>query len=245
MNTNHPSKNIGNAERCVSGVLGGTLLLLGAFRIRPTALKVLAAASGAGLIYRGLRGNSAFYNVLGINTTRQLPPNAVVGHNQGKKIAKAVTINKSPEELFAFWRDFRNLPRIMKYLDSVELIDDRVSLWKAKVPPGKIVEWKAEIYNEIPNELIAWRTLPESEINHAGSVTFKPIKNRFGTEVKVEVNYAIGTGKLGGALSKMLSEVPEFQLQEDLRRFKQLIETGEIPTTEGQPEGGKRKRSAA
>jgi uncharacterized membrane protein len=246
MNTNQTNQNIGNKERCASGIVGGTLLLLSAFRMKSSALKILAGITGAGLLYRGIRGNSALYDALGISkTTRQLPPNAVVEHKQGKKIETAVTINKSPEELFAFWRDFTNLPKIMKHVESVELKDEHVSHWRLKLPAGKFIDWDAEIYNEIPNELIAWRTLQGSEVNHAGSVSFKPAKNRFGTEVRVEVNYALGTGKLGSVLTKMLSEVPEFQLQEDLRRFKQLMETGEVPTTEGQPEGGKRKEQAA
>ncbi|HSE42294.1 MAG TPA: SRPBCC family protein [Acidobacteriota bacterium] len=243
MNTNQRNQNMGSKERYISEIVGGTLLLYGTFKARPKVLKLLSIVSGAGLLYCGLRGKSALQ--IGKKTVGALPPNAVVGHKQSNKIDKAVTINKSPEELFAFWRDFKNLPRMMKHVESVEIRDERVSHWKVKLPAGKTVEWDAEIYNEIPNELIAWRTLEGSEVNHAGSVQFKPAPNRFGTEVRVEVNYALAPGKLGAILSKMISEVPEFQLQEDLRRFKQLMETGEIPRTEGQPEGGKRKRTAA
>jgi uncharacterized membrane protein len=241
MYANGKHQNIGNTERLVSGLLGTSLLIYSA--VCPKKYKIATAIGGAGLVYRGIRGNSKVYDFLGIDRNKgELSPNAVVAHTEGRKVVRAMTINESKENLFQFWRDVRNLARFMEKIESVQILDANRSHWRAKGPGDKIIEWDSEVYNEIPNELISWRSLPGSEFKHAGTVIFRTATNGAGTEVKVVLNYDPPAGKLGVAIAKLLRQEPGQQLQEDLRRLKQLMEAGEIPTTEGQPRGNQKSR---
>jgi uncharacterized membrane protein len=175
-----------------------------------------------------------------VSTSRSSRPardsHAVRG-GKGVKFEKTVTINRSPEELFTFWRDFENLSRVMKHVESVECQDEKRSHWRARVSEDKIVEWDAEVINEHPNELIAWQSLPESDVRQAGTVRFTPGAGGLGTEVKLTIEYEVPGGFFTNAVAKLLRRSPEQQLYEDLRHFKQLMEAGEIPTTKGQPAG--------
>jgi len=157
--------------------------------------------------------------------------------SDGIKVAHAVTINKSADELYDFWRDFSNLPRIMDHLESVTVQDATHSHWVAKAPLGRTVEWDAEIINEVPKQLIAWRSLPGADVDNAGSVTFKAAPLGRGTELRVEISYIPPAGKVGAMVAKLLGEEPGRQLDDDLRHFKALMEAGERPTTQGQPSG--------
>jgi uncharacterized membrane protein len=156
---------------------------------------------------------------------------------KGVKFEKSVTINRRPEELYAFWRNFENLTRVMKHVESVECQDERRSHWRARVSDDKIVEWDAEVINEHPNELIAWQSLPGSDVRQAGTVRFTPAAGGLGTEVKLAIEYEVAGGSFTSGVAKALRRSPEQQIHEDLRHFKQLMEAGEIPTTEGQPAG--------
>lgn len=166
--------------------------------------------------------------------------------SQNIKVEKTVTINKSPEELYRFWHDFENLPRFMKHLKAVEVKDAKRSHWITSGPLGGSVEWDADITEDQENELIAWKSIDGADINHSGSIHFKqaspgsnsaaPNANR-GTQVKVVMAYNPPAGAIGDAIAKLFGEAPEQQLGDDLRRFKMLMETGEIATTEGQPQG--------
>jgi uncharacterized membrane protein len=228
--------NICLTERLISTIAGGAFIWFGLSRRSLNG--VLIALGGAGLVCRGITGRSAVYRTLGINTNNEgRSAVASVGHGQGVKIEKSVTINRTPAELYQFWRDFENLPRFMNHLKSVKKIDDRRSHWIASAPAGSTVEWDAEVYNEKEDELIAWRSLENSCVNHAGSVSFQQAPNSRGTEVKVEINYQPPAGKLGVAIAKLFGEEPGKQLEDDLPRFKQLMEAGEIPTSTGQPSG--------
>jgi uncharacterized membrane protein len=172
----------------------------------------------------------------GINTARK-NSRASVQHGTGVKIEKRVTINKRPEELFNFWRDFANLPSFMNHLKSVRIIDDKHSHWVANGPARTTLEWDAEIINEIPNELIAWRSIRKARIPNAGSVRFEKSRNGRGTEVKVALSYAPPAGKIGVLIAKIFGEEPGQQVEEDLRRFKQVMEAGETASVEGQSSG--------
>jgi uncharacterized membrane protein len=239
MYANGRHQNIGNTERIVSGLAGTSLLVYSA--ICPKKYKIATAIGGIGLVYRGVRGNSKVYDILGIDRNKgEISANAVVAHKEGRKVVRAVTINENKEILFQFWRDLRNLPKFMEKIESVQILDGNRSHWRAKGPGEKIVEWDSEIYNEIPNELISWRSLPGSDFKHAGTVIFRTAPNNAGTEVKVVLNYVPPAGKLGVAIWKLFRQEPGQQLQEDLRRLKQLMEAGEIPTTEGQPRGNQK-----
>ena len=163
-------------------------------------------------------------------------PSASVGHNESVRVEKTVTINKPVEELYRFWRNFENLPRFMDHLESVRVRDDTHSHWKAKAPAGQSVEWDAVIINDITNEMIAWQST-NAQIANAGSVRFTSAPGGRGTEVTVNLAYDPPAGKAGMLIAKMFGEEPTQQVQDALRHFKEVMEAGEIPTTDGQPTG--------
>jgi len=152
-------------------------------------------------------------------------------------IETSIAINKSPEELYVFWRDFRNLPLFMKNLESVTELDQSRSHWVAKSIGAAKVEWDAEVYNEIENELIAWRSLESADVVNAGSVRFQKAPAGHGTYVRVTVNYNPPGGKLGATVTHFLGAEPAQLIKEDLRRLKQMMEAGEIATIDGQSSG--------
>jgi uncharacterized membrane protein len=231
MQTLERFQNIRKTERWLSAAAGGTLLGWG-MRQRPSKKSNLMKIGGAILLARGISGFSPFMKLLGIQHGKNYPPAAVVGHQEGRKIEKSLIIHAPADQLFGFWRNFENLPKFMNHLESVEILSDRISRWTAKAPAGSQVVWEAEVYNEIPFELIAWRSLPGSQINHAGSVHFREIPGT-GTEVRVALNYEPPAGPLGALIAKMFGEEPEQQIQEDLQSFKEFMEAGPITDTIG------------
>ncbi|HKX30815.1 MAG TPA: SRPBCC family protein [Blastocatellia bacterium] len=158
-------------------------------------------------------------------------------------VQKSVIVNRAPEELYRFWRSFQNLPNFMAHLESVQTTGANRSHWVARGPAGKRIEWDAEITEDRPNQLIAWRSVENAKIDHSCSVRFERAPGGRGTVVKLEMHLEPPGGALGKAMAKLFNRVPELQVQEDLRRFKRLIETGEIITTEGQPAGRSDSRS--
>jgi uncharacterized membrane protein len=158
--------------------------------------------------------------------------------NQSIRVEKTVTIsNKSPEELYRFWRNFENLPHFMKHVKHVRVVNDKRSHWIANAPIGSSVEWDAEIINEQENRLIAWASVEGADIDNSGFVRFQPAPAGRGTEVKVVIEYNPPGGGVTAALAKLFGEEPKQQIGDDLRRFKMLMEAGELATTEGQPSG--------
>jgi uncharacterized membrane protein len=139
-----------------------------------------------------------------------------------------ITINRSANEIYAFWRDFENLPRFMSHLESVQETEGQRSHWKAKAPAGMTVEWDAEIIDDTPGERISWRSLEGADVPNAGSVRFKPATGGRGTVVTVEIEYQPPGGALGAAIAKLFGEEPQQQVSDDLRIFKQVMETGEV-----------------
>jgi uncharacterized membrane protein len=158
-------------------------------------------------------------------------------HAPIETVAKAITINSSPDTIYRFWRNLENFPRFMRHLVEVTSTGERTSHWVAKAPAGTLVEWDAEIVEDEANSRIAWRTLPTSSIEHEGVVSFEAAPGDRGTIVRVSTSYLPPAGKLGVHVAKLFGEEPNLQIEADLRRLKQLIETGEIATTEGQPTG--------
>lgn len=225
--------NVGTAERIASTVAGAALLGLAMTTRRQ---RTPLAVASAPLLFRGITGHCTLYQVLGVNTAKETDATSVA-YARGFRVVKSVTIARPADELYAFWRDFANLPRFMRHLESVTPIDAMRSRWVAKGPAGLRVEWDAEIVNETGNSLIGWRSLDNSDVDHAGSVHFEPLGDR-GTTVKVILRYDPPAGAVGMAFAKLFREEPSQQIADDLRRFKQLMETGEIATTEGQPAGG-------
>lgn len=162
----------------------------------------------------------------------------VVPGNRGVKIVRAITIRKPAAELYAFWRDFTNLPQVIKHPVDITVESELDSHWSVSAPPGdRRVEWDATVINEKANELIAWRSRTGAEIPNAGSVRFEPAPGDEGTEVTVALEYDPPGGKLGALLAKLSGEEGGQQVMETLRRFKALMEAGEIPTIEGQSVG--------
>jgi uncharacterized membrane protein len=223
--------NVGDPERLLPVCGGGALAQLGLSRGRAEGL-ALALAGGA-LVYRGLTGHCHLYEALGVNTADHGPA-ASVAAGHGIKVERAVTVLRPAEELYRFWRHFENLPRFMDGLREVRVLDERRSHWVAKGPLGVAVEWDAEIVNERPGAMIAWRSLESSEVDTAGSVHFEPLPGDRGMGVRVELKYDPPTGKAGAVVARLFQTAPEQQIREDLRRFKQLLEAGEIATTVGQ-----------
>lgn len=230
--------NVADFERWASA-LGGAALTAYAIkqlRDRSPAGAALAAA-GSALIYRGATGHCAVYAATGINTADAGDTREALAGARGVNVEEVVTINASADRLYEFWRQFELLPRFMKHLVAVEQLDNRRSRWVAKAPAGRTVEWHAQIINDVPGELISWHTVPESDVVSAGSVRFKPSAGRRGTEVRVRLQYDPPAGKVGATVAWLLGHDPAASIREDLRRFKQLIEAGEVATNEGQPRG--------
>lgn len=153
------------------------------------------------------------------------------------QVEKSIAVNRSPEECYRFWRDVENFPRFMKNVEEVRDLGDRRIHWKAKGPAGLPVVWNAELYADEPNEYLAWRTLPGADIDHEGIVRFDHAPGGRGTIIRVSMQYRPPGGAAGNMVAKLFGEDPSRQIDENLRRFKWLIETGEIPTTVGQPAG--------
>lgn len=159
---------------------------------------------------------------LPLTVTRTLPLEATI------------LINRSPQECYRFWHDFENLPRFMRSIESVRVESDRRSHWVAKAPGGIRIEWDSEIIDDTPDRVISWRSL-NADVPNAGSVHFDPAPGDRGTLVRVRMSHDMPT--LSGIAAKVIGKVPKRQVREDLRRFKQIMESGEIPTTRGQPSG--------
>lgn len=149
----------------------------------------------------------------------------------------AVTIRHPVEVVYGYWRDFSNLPSFMNHLASVQVHGNGRSHWTANAPAGRTVEWDAEIVEDKPNERIAWRSLEGSQVPNSGVVWFTPAPGDRGTEVRVELTYDPPAGVLGKVAAKLFGEEPQQQVTDDLRRLKQVLETGQVVLSEGSPEG--------
>jgi uncharacterized membrane protein len=231
--------NVADVERWASALGGAALTAFAVKQLKDRSpVGVALAAAGTTLIYRGATGHCPVYAAAGINTADgEDDTRAALSGARGVNLEEVVTINRPPTELYRFWRNFEQLPAFMEHLVSVTQTDQRRSHWIAKAPAGRTVEWDAEIINEIPDELIGWRTLDGADVISAGSVRFIPSPAGRGTEVRVRLQYEPPGGKMGAAIAWMFGEEPSQTIREDLRRLKQLMEAGEVPTTEGQPRG--------
>jgi uncharacterized membrane protein len=234
---------VGRAERLLSMAAGGALA---AYGIRRRDRRGGAAAlAGAALLYRGTTGHCDIYGALGVNSSREKGTGRIadagsdtrqqLSGSRGVHVEESVTINKPIAEVYRFWRNFENLPQFMEHLESVAVREEGISHWVAKGPVGMKVQWDARIINEIENKVIGWQSLQGSTISTAGSVNFDETEH--GTRVRVHLQYSPPAGKLGAAVARLFQEEPNVQVREDLRRFKRLLETGELPTVDGQPTG--------
>jgi uncharacterized membrane protein len=200
----------------------------------------LAALGAAFASPRSNKGRVAFAtaNVLTVTALDVICAQALSssqGTTTGRtnQVRKSLIINRTPEELYQFWRNFENLPRFMPYLESVRVTGDRRSHWVAKAPAGTSVEWDAEMTEDRPNELISWRSLEGADVDNSGTVHFERAPGGRGTLVKVDINYNPPAGVLGAAIAKLMGDDPGAQALESLRCLKQLMETGEVVVSEG------------
>ncbi len=218
-NSPKPGRNgrgsrISKIEPWASFIGGGALT---AFGISRKSLGGAAmAAAGGYLIYRAATGK---------NSSNHL------------HVQRSVTIMKPVAEVYAYWRDFENLPSIMTHLQEVRPTSGRYSHWVARGPANTRIEWDAEIIDERENEFIVWRSCAGADIENRGSVQFSSVFHGEGTEISVAVDYAPPAGKLGAMFAQLFGKNPEQQVREDLRAFKAWMETGEVPTIEGQSSG--------
>jgi uncharacterized membrane protein len=236
-------RNVGDTERAVSMGAGAALLLAG---LRSGGVRGLVLTGlGAAMAWRGYTGHCPAYSALEIDTARgRRPAEPEDFYERGVMLHSTVTVNAPPEKLYNFWRSLENLPRFMRHLHDVRVFDQMRSHWVAKGPIGTLLEWDAEIINDEPPTTIAWRTLENAAIDHTGSVRFVPAGER-GTHVKLRMEYLPPVGRLTNTFLSLIGQDPTAQIKDDLYRMKQLIETGEIATTEGQPVGVRRDRSGA
>jgi uncharacterized membrane protein len=148
--------------------------------------------------------------------------------DSGIGVSESATVARPPEEVYRFWRDLTNLPRFMEHLEAVQVLDDRRSHWRARAPAGSSVEWDAEIIEDQPNERISWRSNQAAEVPNTGTVRFRVAPGNRGTEIHVTLRYDPPAGRLGALVAKLFGEDPSQQVKGDLRRLKQVLETGEV-----------------
>jgi uncharacterized membrane protein len=224
----HSDINVGPAERSVS-ILSGLGLAFWAL-LRPSKTSLPAGLMGGYLMYRGMTGKCTVYKALDIQRGDDSARGEV-------KVVRSMTVGLPREEVYAYWRKLENLPLFMEHLQDVQVTGERTSHWTARGPLGIQIDWDAEILEDRPGEEIMWRSLEGSEIENSGVVRFKDAPGGRGTEVYVSLSYRPPVGSASSAIAKLLGEEPDIQVREDLRHFKQILESGEMPTTKGQPSG--------
>jgi uncharacterized membrane protein len=230
-----PTVNLHPAERWASTLTGCAAVVSGIRQGKSSGF--LRVAGGGLLIHRGITGHCGAYELLGLTTA---PTRATLPYELGVRARAAVTIAAPREKVFEFWQDLENLPRFMRHLISVEMLDEKKkSRWTARGPLDRKVTWDAETINEIPGQLIAWKSLPGSEVDSAGSVRFRQAPGYRGTEVRVELQYNPPAGIIGAYTASLFGREPEQEIAADLGRLKQFLESGEVASTEGQPQGGR------
>jgi uncharacterized membrane protein len=225
--------NVGTTERVITGAAAAALAAHG-WKRGGTAGGWLMVGAG-GLLLRATTGYCPVYNALRGERDMSWPPSTAtetrraLSGPRGVRVHTGITIARPLADVYAFWRNFDNLPRFMKHLDSVRTIDDRRSHWVVRAPAGRTVEWDAEIIHEEPNKVLGWRSLPGADVVNAGSVNFDTAPGGRGTEVRVSLQYQPPGGKLGAAFATLFGQGPSHQVREALRHLKELLEAGEIP----------------
>ena len=223
--------NVAEPERIASAIGGAALALYG-LRRRDLGGAALALL-GAALVHRGATGHCVVYDAMGMDTAASGGPGLRKQHGRGAvldassaiKVEHAVTVSRPAPELFRFWRNFENLPGVMTHVESVQVLSDTRSRWRAKAPAGQHVEWEAVVHHEVPDQLIAWKSINDAAVPNAGSVHFTSVAGG-GTEVRVVLEYQPPAGRLGQAVGRLFGKEPDVQVREDLQRFKRRMEAG-------------------
>ena len=230
--------NLSPAERGVSITLGAALLAFALAQRRARTGAPLGLL-GAYVAFRGISGHCALYEALDLAGDEAYPEDdrLSAGRHRDASVDVALTIARPVDDVYAFWRRLENLPRFLHSVHKVTEIDETRSRWEADVPEVGHVSWDAEILEDRPGELIAWRSLRGSEVHHSGAVSFRPAPGGRGTEVRLEMEPFSRGGRLSRLLARMVGWGTGRAVEEDLRRLKQILEAGEAPTVEGQPSG--------
>ncbi len=224
------NRNLGDIERWASLAAGAGLAAYGLSRFKSNGW--IYAGIGALLLRRGATAHCDVYEAAGINTAATSDDTrAALRGARGVNVLESVTINKPVELLYRFWRNLENLPQFMRHLTLVERVTDTISHWQAEGPAGTTVEWNAEIFNEIPNKLIAWRSLEGADVVSAGSVNFDRTSDGRSTRVTVHLQYSPPGGKVGAAIARLFGKDGETEIRQDLQRFKDMVESGSATTT--------------
>jgi uncharacterized membrane protein len=218
------SRSVGDVEDWLALGAGTVLLLAGA--TRRTALGACLAVSGASLLYRGITGR--WPEVLGRHTETN-GTRAALGGDRGFHVRESVRLEVPVADAYRFWRCLDTLPQFMTHLNRVTTMGDGRSHWEAAGPAGLTVEWDAEIINEVENEVLAWRSLPGSDVVTAGSVRFGAVRGGRSTQVSVHLQYAPPAGKAGALVASLFGREPSQTIREDLRHLKHVLEAGEVP----------------
>lgn len=207
-----------------AAVTGGLLMLFGMSRRSWPGLCL--ALAGTPLVYRGVTG--AWPDALLAHPDDTGHTRAALGADRGVHVREAVRLEKPIAEVFDFWRKLENLPRFMQHLESVTDHGEGRSTWIARGPAGLRVEWNAEIINEVPNQVIGWRSTEGADIVTAGSVNFDMVRNGTSTQVTVHLQYEPPAGRAGDLIATLFGRAPSQTIREDLRRLKQILEAGEL-----------------
>lgn len=214
----------------LGSLAAGTLMMVAGWR-KGGLLGTIYKLGGVALVYRGQKGYRKIYDLLGVPLAAE--PTGVGKFNI--RVDSEIVVNRPREELFRIWRNLENLPVFMNHLVSVHEVDEKRSLWVAKAPVGTVIKWDAEVVNEVANELIAWQSLEGSGVDNAGSVTFSDDLDG-GTRIKVVLRYDPPAEQLGALVAKAFGADPQREIDEDLKRFKAIMEIG--------GEGARREQAA-
>lgn len=221
-----PEITLQQLERVASLTLAGGLLLYGISRRSAVGLGLAVAA--APLVYRGAMGQWPAMPSDSRGPRDRRDTRDQLAGERGVVVHEAVRLETPLDQVYAFWRRFENLPRFMTYLADVTETGERRSHWAARGPGGVLIEWDAEIINEVENKVIGWQSLPGGDVTVAGSVNFDAIREGQGTQVTVRLQYAAPAGRAGSFVSMLAGREPSQTIREDLRRLKQILEAGEV-----------------
>ena len=222
----HPSTEIREIERWAS-LAAATAVMAYGFSRRNIQGVALAAVAASPFAYRSLSGKWPFEN----GDTR-----AALSGDRGIHVRESLRLERPVSDIYSFWRQLENLPRVFTHLEQVTELGNGRSHWVARGPADLGVEWDAEIINEVENKVIGWRSLPDSDVVTAGSVNFKPVRGGRATDVSVHLQYEPPAGRAGALLARIFGREPSQSIREDLRRLKWVMEAGEIPRTSmGEP----------
>lgn len=224
--------NMGRTERIISAAMGSFLLVSNIRKLNKLSFgSLFGTLAGGYLVYRSATGHCAIKHAI-VRNSAQREPNAL-------EIRETMTINRPRNEVYRAWRALENLPYFMKHLASVKEVDGRLSHWEANIPGGLgTLKWDAEIVEERMGELLVWRSVKDAMVDNAGELFFKDAPGGRGTELQVNITYRPPAGELGHLAAKMLNKVFDKMIREDIRRFKQMMETGEMASLRGQPVAG-------